>query len=128
MDSSSTSRSSQEDLARERNHLAADRSLLSFIRSSLTLIGIGLGIEQVLSALSPGDRSSAWAYGLSLAWVALGVLSLVLAVADYQAELRRLSALSYRYTARWSLGEATAIGVLATGAVALGWLGFKAFG
>jgi putative membrane protein len=33
----------QANLARERNRIAADRSLLSFVRNSLTLISVGVG-------------------------------------------------------------------------------------
>ncbi|MFQ4136551.1 hypothetical protein PGN35_009535 [Nodosilinea sp. PGN35] len=37
--------SPQNGLARDRNRLAADRSLLSLVCSSLTLIGTGVGLE-----------------------------------------------------------------------------------
>ncbi len=114
----------QDDLARDRNRLAAERSLLSFVRSSLTMIGIGVGLEQILRALSPvGRYIDAWAYGLSLVYIGLGVLSLGLAIADYRAEKVRLRSPQYRYLPRWSVGAATGLAVFATGAVALGWLG-----
>ena len=117
----------QADLARERNHQAAERSLLSFIRSSLTLIGIGVGLEQVVSVLSSGIRyTDGWVYSFSLVLIGLGVLSLGLAGVDHQAEMKRLKAPEYVYTPRWSLGEATGIGVLVTGIVAFGWLGLSA--
>lgn len=113
----------QDDLARDRNRLAADRSLLSFVRSSLTLISIGVGLEQLLGALSPGDRYiDTWAYGLSLVYVGLGVLCLVFALIDYQAERARLRSPRYRYVSRWSLAEATGLAIVAIGVVALGWL------
>jgi putative membrane protein len=119
----------QADLARERNHLAADRTLLSFIRSSLTLISIGVGVEQILATLSTGDRAiNPWAYGFSLVWIGLGVLSLALAIADHRAETKRLRASVYRYIPRWSIGEVTGLGVLATGIVALCWLGLSTLG
>ncbi|MBE9108074.1 DUF202 domain-containing protein [Nodosilinea sp. LEGE 07298] len=113
----------QDELARDRNRLAADRSLLSFVRSSLTLISLGVGLEQILAALSPGDRHiDAWAYGLSLVYVGLGLLCLVFALADYQAERARLRSPRYLYVPRWSLAEATGLAILAIGVVALGWL------
>ncbi|MBD1873336.1 DUF202 domain-containing protein [Nodosilinea sp. FACHB-131] len=121
----------QDELARDRNRLAADRSLLSFVRNSLTLIGLGLGLEQILAALGAhyGDHNiDGWAYGLSLVYVGLGVLSLGLAIADYQAERARLRSPHYQYQPRWSVAEATGLAIFATGAVALGWLGADLLG
>lgn len=119
----------QDDLARDRNRLAADRSLLSFVRLSLTLIGVGVGFEQILRALSPSGRYiDAWAYGLSLVYVGLGVLSLGFAIADYRAERVQLRSPQYRYRPRRSVGKAIGLAVFATGAIAFGWLGFDLLG
>jgi putative membrane protein len=116
----------QDELARERNHLAADRSLLSFVRSSLTLIGIGVGVDQVVSAIAPGGRFiDAWAYLLSLELVGLGVVTLVFAIRDHQGEMQRLKAPVYRYTPRWPLGATTGLLVLIVGILAFFWLGFQ---
>ncbi|PZV07800.1 MAG: hypothetical protein DCF21_21355 [Leptolyngbya sp.] len=119
----------QEELARDRNHLAADRTLLSFIRGSLTLIGVGVAVEQIVSALSPGSPYiDEWAYGLSLVFIGVGVVSLVFAIADHRREMQRLKAREYRYTPRWSLATATGLAVFAIGALALGWLALSALG
>ncbi|MGF1518476.1 MAG: YidH family protein [Nodosilinea sp.] len=116
----------QDELARERNHLAADRSLLSFVRSSLTLIGIGVGIDQVVSAIAPaGHFIDIWAYGLSLLLLGLGVVALGLAIHDYQGEMQRLKAPVYRYTPRPALGSTTSLVVLVVGTLAFVWLGLK---
>lgn len=86
----------QADLARDRNRLAADCSLLSFVRISLMLIGVGVGLEQILRVLSPSGRYiDTWACGLSLVYVGLGVLSLGFAIADYRAERARLRSPHY---------------------------------
>ncbi|HIK46570.1 MAG TPA: DUF202 domain-containing protein [Leptolyngbyaceae cyanobacterium M65_K2018_010] len=119
----------QDELARERNHLAADRSLLSFVRTSLTLIGIGLGVEQIVWAIVPGSGySDEWAYGFSLVLIGLGLFNLVLAIRDYQGEMQRLQAPVYRYTPRWSLGGTTSLVVLAVGILAFVWLGLQVWG
>jgi putative membrane protein len=116
----------QDELARERNHLAADRSLLSFVRTSLTLIGIGVGIDQVVSAIAPvGYFIDAWAYGLSLLLLGLGVVALGLAIRDYQGEMQRLRAPVYRYTPRGALGGTIGLAVLVVGTLAFVWLGLK---
>jgi putative membrane protein len=89
----------QAELARERNRQAADRSLLSFVRNSLTLITFGVGIQQSVRALVPEAAAvGRWVYGLSLLFTGLGVVSLLLAIADFQGEARRLEALDYQFT------------------------------
>ena len=116
----------QDELARERNHLAADRSLLSFVRSSLTLIGIGVAVDQVVSAIAPSGRFiDIWAYILSLLLLGLGVATLALAIRDYQGEMQRLKAPVYRYTPRWPLGATTGLLALIIGTLAFFWLGFQ---
>ncbi|WP_198808498.1 DUF202 domain-containing protein [Leptolyngbya sp. BL0902] len=116
----------QDELARERNHLAADRSLLSFSRTSLTLIGIGVGVDQVVSAIALSGRFiDTWAYLLSLVLVGLGVVTLALAIRDYQGEMQRLKAPVYRYTPRRALGGLTGLLVLVVGILAFLWLGGK---
>ncbi|WP_169615960.1 DUF202 domain-containing protein [Nodosilinea sp. P-1105] len=116
----------QDELARERNHLAAERSLLSFARSSLTLISIGVAVDQVISAIAPGDRFiDHWAYGISLLLLGLGVVTLGLAIHDYQGEMQRLKAPVYRYTPRLALGGSTGLAVLVVGMLAFFWLGFQ---
>lgn len=94
----------QADLARERNRLAADRSLLSFVRNGLTLISTGIGLDQVLSLLYPTQTTPLWVRGLSLVLVGLGVLSVLGAAQDYRGELDRLEQPEYYFTPRRSLG------------------------
>ncbi|HSM82025.1 MAG TPA: DUF202 domain-containing protein [Nodosilinea sp.] len=114
----------QDELARERNHLAADRTLLSFIRSSLVLISVGVSLDQVVSALAPdGPYLDAWAYALSLVFIGLGVITLGLAVFDHQGEIRRLRSPAYGYVPRWSLGAAVGLTIFIAGVVAFCWLG-----
>ncbi len=116
----------QDELARERNHLAADRTLLSFLRSSLTLVSLGVGVDQVISAIAPTRLDiDAWVHGFSLALIALGVVTLGLANQDYQREIQRLQAPVYRYTPRWSLAGTTGLVILGMGGVTFVWLGVK---
>jgi|LakMenEpi03Aug12_release.lakeMendotaPanAssembly.Ray.scaffolds.fasta_scaffold08030_5 putative membrane protein len=116
----------QDELARGRNHLAADRTLLSFLRSSLTLVSIGVGVDQVVRAIAPAGRPmDAWAHGLSLTLIALGVVNLGLATQDYRREMGRLRAPVYRYSPRWSLAASTSLVMLAIGVVTVVWLGVK---
>jgi putative membrane protein len=118
----------QDELARERNHIAANRSLLSFVRNSLTLISAGVTLDHVVRALSPDGRYiDSWAYGLSLLFTGLGVLNLRFATLDYQAEIRRLRAPEYHFTPRWSLGSLTGWTLLVVGLGVFGWLVVEVF-
>lgn len=80
----------QENLARERNRIAADRSLLSFVRNSLTLISVGVGVDQVVKLIAPDEATVLWVRILSLTLIGVGVLNLILAALDYQGEMQRL--------------------------------------
>jgi len=98
----------QDELARERNRVAADRSLLSFVRNSVTLITIGVSIDQVVRALaSTAPFIDAWIYALSLTLIGLGVINLGFAILDYNGEMQRLRQPEYSFTPRWSLSGVT---------------------
>jgi len=98
----------QDELARERNRVAADRSLLSFVRNSVTLITIGVSIDQVVRALaSTALFIDAWNYALSLTLIGLGVINLGFAILDYNGEMQRLRQPEYSFTPRWSLSGVT---------------------
>jgi len=110
----------QPELARERNRIAADRSLLSFIRSSVTLISIGVGINQVSSIFVPiVSYLGYWTYLLSVLMVGVGVITLIFAARDYQGELQRLQQPEYYFTPRWSLGGVTGWIILVAGSLTL---------
>jgi putative membrane protein len=117
----------QAELARERNRIAADRSLLSFVRNSLTLISIGVGVNQVIRLLSPSDVTKPWVQGLSLGFIALGVLNLIWASQDYQGEMKRLQQPEYYFTPRLSLGGITGLVVVIASLGIFGWLLSKVF-
>jgi putative membrane protein len=113
----------QAQLARERNRIAADRSLLSFTRNSLTLISIGIGINEVVMALSPDDtNANKFAYLLSLVLIGLGNFNLVLACVDYHQEMKRLKQPEYHFTPRYSLGGITGLALLIVTLFVLGWI------
>jgi len=98
----------QDELARERNRVAADRSLLSFVRNSVTLITIGVSIDQVVRALaSTALFIDAWIYALSLTLIGLGVINLGFAILDYNGEMQRLRQPECSFTPRWSLSGVT---------------------
>jgi putative membrane protein len=114
--------SETNELAKERNRAAADRTLLAWIRTSLSLIAFGFGIDRIVNLISPSPHGS---LGLSavvgLAFMALGTYALVDASFHYRRDLRTLNESRYTYEERRSSPIIVAV-ILA----AIGGLGFVA--
>ncbi len=77
-----------------REHLANERTLLSWVRTGVGLISLGLVVERTgaLVAASPtgGPGGASELFGLAL--VLLGVLTLVIGTAQFLRNRRRISA------------------------------------
>lgn len=112
----------QTELAKERNRIAADRTLLTWIRTSVSFIGLGFGLGQILIFLqgeAPNQQEiSSFMNFLTLLCVGFGVLMLVAAALEYQIELRQLQKTIYLYRSRPSLGLAVGVSVAIASTVA----------
>lgn len=113
------------ELAKERNRLAAERTLMAWIRTSLAMIGFGFGIDSVVSAIlsfqtvSEDVNSARLSRFLGLAFIALGVYALLAAIVDHTRELRRIRGnAQYTYKPRLSVGMTVSIGLLIIGVLA----------
>lgn len=99
----------QIELAKRRNHIAADRTLLSWSRASVSLIGTGFAVDRVITKLysSTGTNSPTpivLVRIFSLAIMGAGILAIIMAALDYKAEMNRLEKPDYYYTPRTSIG------------------------
>jgi len=109
------------ELARQRNRDAAERTLMAWVRTSLSLISFGFGLDKIVGAIdrvsgTPGPRSGVVA--VAVAFIFTGILSLAVATQQHLRELRRLSRADYVYVESPRLAAATAtlislIGVMA---------------
>ncbi|MGK7911377.1 MAG: YidH family protein [Synechococcus sp.] len=103
----------QYELARERNRIAADRTLLAWIRSSILQIGFGIGLERSLTALASNlgvtSISLTFVKLVGTAFVGLGSYAIIMAAIDYRQEIQRLTQEDYTYVPRKSLGMTTAV-------------------
>lgn len=84
-----------DDNAVIREHLANERTLLSWVRTGVGLISIGLVVERAgalvdAAPVSVGSTSASELFGLALAL--LGVLTLVIGTVQFLRTRRRISA------------------------------------
>ena len=90
------------ELARERNRAAADRTLMAWIRTALAMIGFGFGVGKLYDALEMANPErisdplhSAQIVGEAL--IALGVLGLLAAVVQHWRILKQIEDAQYIY-------------------------------
>ena len=111
------------DLARERSREASDRTLMSWIRTSLTLIGFGFGVgkvDQYMKTAFPdinldSIRSTRLFGG---AFMLLGAFCLIGAGIQHWQALRRLKGSDFKYVQPWPLTETVAAVTLLIGLIA----------
>jgi len=81
------------ELANERNRAAEERTLMAWIRTSLSLIGFGFGIERIVAAIHQalGDAINPVRLSriLGLSFVALGTFAMLFATLDHRNQDRK---------------------------------------
>ena len=77
--------------------MASDRTLMAWIRTSLSLIGFGFTLAKVFQSLAEehifirGPRGNVWtAEAIGMALLILGVFALVAAIFDHHREVKQL--------------------------------------
>lgn len=89
------------ELAKQRNRAAAERTLLSWIVHSLTLLGLGIAIDRIFAALfkafpnGVSIKSQQVSHVLSLSIIALGLGLLALAIREYKIATRSIQREDY---------------------------------
>lgn len=108
------------ELARERNRAAADRTLMAWIRTAIAMIGFGFGVGKITDVLEDKGKTvpdDAIHTGLIFgeAFIILGVFSLLAAIVQYWRILKRIDNPQYMYAPSRALPMMTAIALLAIG-------------
>jgi putative membrane protein len=107
------------ELAKERSRAAAERTLMAWIRTSLSLISFGFGIDRVVSALHAalGDKIDPLNLSrtLGLAFITIGTLALLAAAVNHRQELHQINRGNFTYTSRLSLSFVVAIALILVG-------------
>ena len=123
-DSPNNATSLVNELARERNREAADRTLLAWVRTSLAMISLGFGIERLGQAAAALDGA---ALGMSLmktrvfgaALIALGIAATLAGMWEHRLVLRALTNDDYRYADRPAVARAMGVALVVVGLTAL---------
>jgi putative membrane protein len=112
------------ELAKERNREAAERTLMAWIRTSLSLISFGFGVDKVIGAINRSRWGTSARADLSvrlmaIAFIVTGIGALAAATLQHKRILRRLQYDDFIYHQHTSLGTATAVALMAIGALCL---------
>jgi len=124
MSQNPTGESISVELARERSREASGRTLMAWVRTSLSLIGFGFGFGKFHSYLqSAGLRDkidpihSTLIFGVS--FIALAILGLFTAVFQHWRVLRRLESDQFVYAPSWFMETIMAVMLLVIGVFGL---------
>jgi putative membrane protein len=112
------------ELARERNREAVDRTLLAWIRTSLAMISLGFGIERLgQAALSFDGKMSGFSplktqiFGASL--IVLGMAATLAGMWEHRRVLTAIKRDDYRYSDRPPIARYMGWALVLVGAAAL---------
>ena len=110
-------------LARERTRAAEERTLMAWIRTALSMISFGFGIDRLFKYLDKTQTGTGInvlteerILGLSL--MSLGLFTLVAAIINHWRILKNIEAEEYQYTPGWSQGLTVAVVLLFLGLAA----------
>jgi putative membrane protein len=115
------------ELAKERNRAAAERTLMAWIRTCLSLISFGFGLDKIIAAIhdSAGGRAGPAGHaGLGVRMVAVGfvltgILAMAAASVQHRHILKRLDRADFTYQKGPSIALATAVLITLIGMLAL---------
>ena len=113
-----------DQLAKERNRAAAERTLMAWIRTCLALISFGFGLDKIIAAINASRLGSHGQAELSVRLVAVGfvltgLLAMLAATAQHRQMLKQLRRDDFVYREQPSIALATAVSIALIGVFAL---------
>jgi putative membrane protein len=90
------------DLSKQRNRNSAERTLLAWLRTGLSFIGFGFGIPGVSGflVLSHPDKAEKMIFDIKIfgiSFIVLGLVGIVMAMVQYNKDLKRIQKKEYQY-------------------------------
>ncbi|BAQ60640.1 hypothetical protein GM3708_1046 [Geminocystis sp. NIES-3708] len=107
------------ELAKYRSRAAADRTLMAWIRTSLSLIGFGFGIPTITTAIEKIDTAShlnpiRFSVIVGLCFISVGMFGLALGLKEHRKVLKQIESDRYTYENSQS-AEIVAVALLVIG-------------
>jgi putative membrane protein len=106
-------------LALQRSFLATERTLMAWIRTSISMIGFGFTVAKLFQSLSEtgvllrGPAGNVWtAEGAGMLLISLGTFALVVAVFDHRRELKQLQQCGLRRRFSLTMTVASVLAIL----------------
>ncbi len=94
------------ELAKKRNQAAAERTLMAWIRTSLSLISFGFGLDRIVAVLNNMagiDDPIRLSRILGLFFIALGTWAMLAAAMQHHQELKHIQHEDYTYIPKRSI-------------------------
>lgn len=116
---------STNELAKERNRAAAERTITAWIQNCSTLIGFGFAIDQIFQALQEkfSDNNPPItiesAHFISLILIAIGILLLIIAMVQHYFEVQSIKRDDYFFYPSHYLNIIVIFAIIAFGFVSL---------
>ena len=109
------------ELAKERTRAAADRTLMAWIRTSLSLIGFGFGIPTIVKTL---EATRVGAYidphhftnAVGLSFIGIGIFAITAALKEHRYMLKRIRSDRFMYESS-KTSEIVAVALLLVGLI-----------
>ena len=111
-----------ETLALVRTKFASERSLMAWMRTSVSLFTFGFSITKFIDYLGQSQEATQFSegiYRLGFALVCLGILGLMIAVVEHVHRIRRAKELGLPTISRFSLPIAATVALLVIGITTL---------
>ena len=113
-----------DELARERNREAAERTLMAWIRTALSLIGFGFGIGKLAAyldaaGLRPAHDPAHTSLIFGTSFILVGILGLMAAIVQHARVLKRLSQPDFAYNAMRPIAMTVAASLILIGVFGL---------
>ncbi len=105
------------ELSKKRTREAADRTLMAWIRRSLSFIAFGFGIAAIAPILE--ETAAEYARILGVSFVAVALFAVIVAMVQYRQELKMIEASDYRYKPSLPLGIISGIALFLIGLFAV---------
>ncbi|EDY38079.1 conserved domain protein [Cyanobium sp. PCC 7001] len=111
------------ELAKERNRAAAERTMMAWIRTCLSLISFGFGLDKIIGAINRSRFDGSAHAGLSVRLVAMGfvligILAMAAATRQHLRTLKLIRRDDFVYVDQRSITVFTAVALTLIGTVA----------